>query len=761
MAWFDDLKLRSKLLVGVMASATAVVLLGGIALRGLSRAEQGSARLGDLVVPGVRHLQQAQVAARTIQRDVRQGLLVTGREANAAWQASVADQRAALVASLDSVTRIAKATGTAEELGRVRAASEALWSTQRRIIALAARDRNAEARALLLGEENRTRLAAFNTTLAAYVAQVERLGRDEAAAVAAAARRAKWLTFAVGLLGLAVVTGIGLAIARRLQSGLALVAARAEALRGNCITGLNEGIRGLAAGDLSTTVHATTPLLAPTSRDELGDLGRTLDGIITATQATVGSFAEAQRAVADTVAAAQEVAVAARDGRLAHHADASALGGAFRQVVEEMNGALAAFAAPVRGVRASLERVAQGDLDHAQAGAWPGEYAELQAQLGRTVDVLRGVARELDGLIEAARAGALDRRGDAGRFAGAYRGLVESANAMFAAVAEPLQETSAVLGHVAEGDLTVQVRGRYRGDFAAMAGRLNQTIEALRETLHHIGGSADALAAASTELASVASELTAGADATSGQANALAASAEQVSVSNQSVAAGTEQMTASVTEIAQNASEAARTARHAVSVAEQTDRTVARLGESSGEIEQVVRLITSIAQQTNLLALNATIEAARAGAAGKGFAVVANEVKELAKQTTSATQVIGGKIRAIQGETREAVDAIREIGGVIHTIAELQQTIAAAVEEQTATTNEMARNVNEAADGSRQISRTIADVANAVHATSQGAGAIDQTAAECARMAEQLRATLGRFQLGQEGARVAGAWSVT
>ena len=79
------------------------------------------------------------------------------------------------------------------------------------------------------------------------------------------------------------------------------------------------------------------------------------------------------------------------------------------------------------------------------------------------------------------------------------------------------------------------------------------------------------------------------------------------------------------------------------------------LAESAEKIGSVIALISQIAGQTNLLALNATIEAARAGDAGRGFAVVASEVKELAGQTTRATEEIGAQIGAIQTATGDAV----------------------------------------------------------------------------------------------------------
>ena len=148
------------------------------------------------------------------------------------------------------------------------------------------------------------------------------------------------------------------------------------------------------------------------------------------------------------------------------------------------------------------------------------------------------------------------------------------------------------------------------------------------------------------------------------------------------------------------------------------------MGDSSTEIGQVIKVITSIAEQTNLLALNATIEAARAGDAGKGFAVVANEVKELAKETAKATEDIGQKISAIQGDTKSSVEAIDQITGVINNLNDISTTIASAVEEQRSTAVEIGRNVSDAATGSEQIATNISGVADAAKSTASG---VDQT----------------------------------
>ena len=222
----------------------------------------------------------------------------------------------------------------------------------------------------------------------------------------------------------------------------------------------------------------------------------------------------------------------------------------------------------------------------------------------------------------------------------------------------------------------------------------------------------------------------------------------EVNENVQSVATASEKNADSIREIALKLAESVKIAADAVRTAEATNQTVSNLGTSSAEIGEVVKVIQSIAQQTNLLALNATIEAARAGEAGRGFAVVANEVKELAKSTSTATEDIARKVDAIQNDTKQAVTAISKICETIEQISDLQHAISSAIEDQTVTTNEISSAIQDAARGALQIDQSTTVVAHAAMSTTDGANQTKIAANELAELSAHLNRLIGQFNFG-------------
>ncbi len=240
----------------------------------------------------------------------------------------------------------------------------------------------------------------------------------------------------------------------------------------------------------------------------------------------------------------------------------------------------------------------------------------------------------------------------------------------------------------------------------------------IKQSLVTIGQSTDSLRSTADAMRETASS-------SSTQAQAVANAANQAAGNVQTVAAATEELSASIAEISQRVTTSADGSKAAVSKAEETNRTFDALAQAAQKIGDVLGLISEIAAQTNLLALNATIEAARAGDAGKGFAVVASEVKNLAGQTSNATQEISGLVTEIQSTTNQAMTAIKDITVSINAISEGATAIAAAVEEQGAATGEIASSVQQAAQGTQEVTHTIAVVAESSHRT--GAAANDVT----------------------------------
>ncbi|KZK90546.1 MULTISPECIES: methyl-accepting chemotaxis protein [unclassified Pseudovibrio] len=229
------------------------------------------------------------------------------------------------------------------------------------------------------------------------------------------------------------------------------------------------------------------------------------------------------------------------------------------------------------------------------------------------------------------------------------------------------------------------------------------------------------------------------------QTTATSAASEEATANVQTVASASEELSTSIEEIAQQIARTNKVITQTNDAVQATNTKVLDLDGTAQRIGEVVNLIQDIAEQTNLLALNATIEAARAGEMGKGFAVVATEVKELASQTSKATEEISQQIAEIQGSSKDAVEAIQEITSSIRQVNEFSSNIAASVEQQGAATAEITENVHQAATGTQNVSENMVLVAQAAEKTNQSSDLVSKTASSVRQEVVDLREQIDDF----------------
>ncbi|RMG39319.1 MAG: methyl-accepting chemotaxis protein [Planctomycetota bacterium] len=326
---------------------------------------------------------------------------------------------------------------------------------------------------------------------------------------------------------------------------------------------------------------------------------------------------------------------------------------------------------------------------------------------------------------------------------------------------------------IASGDLTVEaeVDDSLTGEIAQS---VNEMVEQLREIIENVKQSTRLVSRAADEIQQTTEHLSLGAEVQS----------NQITQTKQSVDA----MTTSIEAVSRNAGEcdqvADRARRSAVAGSEAVQNTIAgmnrirqkvqdtakrikRLGETSQEVGEIVQLISDIADRTSILALNASIQAAMAGEAGEGFAMVAEEVERLADRSHQATRQIESLIKAIQGDTSEAIaameDCTREVvegsrlaadaGGRLEEIDQVSQQLAELIHMISAATQEQAAEAN-------AIAEAMQEIAGVTEETTTGAREAASAAKHLATLAESLSASVSTFLLPESGDTSAGGESI-
>ncbi len=235
---------------------------------------------------------------------------------------------------------------------------------------------------------------------------------------------------------------------------------------------------------------------------------------------------------------------------------------------------------------------------------------------------------------------------------------------------------------IADGNLTSdKIEVNTNDEIGILAGALNGMQDNLRDVITKIAEFSADLSSSSEELSASSEEISASAEEVGSAIEEVASGSQEQSAQIDdtkdninvlddeinNVKGKADKMNESADDVKSNINNGNKSINESIEqVKEVKNQTIVvsdkinMLGELSKKIDDIVELINGISAQTNLLALNAAIEAARAGEAGRGFSVVADEIRELAEESSSATEQIAGLIKDIQNGVKDTIGQMNQ-----------------------------------------------------------------------------------------------------
>ena len=236
------------------------------------------------------------------------------------------------------------------------------------------------------------------------------------------------------------------------------------------------------------------------------------------------ALSQTVKTIASIISSTNVIISAAREGRLNERSSSDAYQGNWKLLVDKINGLMDSVSAPINEVRDVVRLISKNDYTSHVNGEYNGLFKELSddtnglcdrllAMQDTLIRVSRGdttplneyesigrlcendnmipsltqMMRNINNLIsevmyladQSTNGNVINARGEADKFEGGYKEIINGFNNTLESVSQPLSEITNVLGAMALNDYSIAMSGEYLGDFAKIAEAMNNVQQRL------------------------------------------------------------------------------------------------------------------------------------------------------------------------------------------------------------------------------------------------------------------------------------------
>jgi methyl-accepting chemotaxis protein len=388
-------------------------------------------------------------------------------------------------------------------------------------------------------------------------------------------------------------------------------------------------------------------------------------------------------------------------------------------------------------------------LDPDAAG---GAFAEVAESLNQFLSYSQECDEKIDDLASRLLeipAGITDAMSELSTGVEDQEASVEETSSLLANINTSIRGINAEIGHLASSNeetaSSIMEMGSAIEQVATSANALSGTVESSTSAVHELNAQIGRVSESGSAVQEVAEE-------TAASISEMDHAIREVGDHVRSASELTEQVTQSAEEGSQAVGATIDGIAQIRELTQDAKTALEGLADRIGTIGEIASVINGISDETNLLSLNAAIIAAQAGEHGKAFAVVAEQVKTLARRTTTSTKEIESLIESVQEQSENAVramgagiDAVEQgvkrsrcAGEALDRIRDNARDASGRVAEISRAAEEQARNSRHVSESAQTTSAQVQQISAALAEQSQATERILSNATQSLEMCRQM-----------------------